>query len=244
MSQIVDNLIAFRVLYMLVTPFEKTKAYALGVIDKNGNPLKKIRDMSQEERDNYTMLHRLVFRVKKIMNKVPIINTRLGTIAAAYFLVKECLDNDKSILMIEEEYVDLVRKIQQEDIMLVDEYLLVEEFLQVLKEEDGVGGVPPTNHAGAGVKTDEPIVRKKKFGKFTVKPPIFSRFATGKKSSGLKEQFGIGDAEDDIYLFAKNNPNSVVMIQNSDTEETKFVSFSVEEESIWNRMRSVQVVGV
>jgi hypothetical protein len=227
---------------MLVTPFEKTKAYALGVIDKNGNPLKKIRDMSQVERDNYTMLHRLVFRVKKIMNKVPIINTRLGTIAAAYFLVKECLDNDKSILMIEEEYVDLVRKIQQEDIMLVDEYLLVEEFL---REQEGIGGgVPPTNHAGAGVKTDEPIVRKKKFGKFTVKPPVFARFMPGKKSSGLKEQFGIGDVEDDIYEFAKNNPNSVVMLENSDTEETKFVSFSVDEESIWNRMQSVQVVGV
>jgi hypothetical protein len=60
MSQMVDNLIAFKILYMLVTPFEDTPAYKLGVIDKNGNPLKKIKDMDQEERNNYDMLHRLV----------------------------------------------------------------------------------------------------------------------------------------------------------------------------------------
>ena len=139
----------------------------LGVIDKNGNPLKKIKDMSQSQKDNYTMLHRLVFRLKKIMSKIPIINTRLGTLAAAYFLVKECLENDKSILTIEEDYVDLLRKLQREDILLVDEYLLVEKFLQTLNEE-GEGGLP-ANHTGAGVKTDEPIVRKKP------KPPILAR---------------------------------------------------------------------
>lgn len=235
MSQIVDNLIAFKILQMLVTPFPNTQAFKLGVIDKNGNPLKKIKDMSQSEKNNYTMLHRLVFRLKKIMSKIPIINTRLGTLAAAYFLVKECLENDRSIVTLEEDYVDLLRKMQQADILLVDEYLLVEEFLQTLNE-DGEGGLP-ANHTGAGVKTDEPIVRKKKFGKFTVKPPIFARFQPGKKSSGLKEKFGIGDDEDEIYEFAKNNPNSVVMLENSETKETKVISFNVKPNSVWDKIK-------
>ena len=36
--KIVDNLIAFRILYMLVTPFEKTDAFKFGIIDKDGKP--------------------------------------------------------------------------------------------------------------------------------------------------------------------------------------------------------------
>jgi hypothetical protein len=236
MSQIVDNLIAFKILHMLVTPFEDTQAYKLGVIDKKGNPLKKIKDMSQAQKDSYSMLHRLVFRIKKIMSKVPIVNTRLGTLAAAYFLVKECVENDKSIVTIEENFVDLIRKIQQEEILLVDEYLLVEEFLQTLNE-DGEGGGIPTNHTGAGVKTDEPIVRKRKFGKFTVKPPVFSRITKGSRSAGLKERIGYGDVEDDIYAFAKQNPNSVVMLENCDTKEIKVVSFNIKTDTLWDKLK-------
>lgn len=153
MSQVVDNLIAFRVLYMLVTAFEDTPAYKMGIIDSHGNALKKLKDMSQKERDAYSMLHRLVFRLKKIMNKIPLINTRLGNLAAAYWLVKECTENNRTAINLEEQYVDLLRKIQKENIILVDEEILIEKFFN---EE------MPANVTGVGVKTDEPIVRKKK----------------------------------------------------------------------------------
>lgn len=153
MSQVVDNLIAFRVLYMLVTAFEDTPAYKMGIIDSHGNSLKKLKDMSQKERDAYSMLHRLVFRLKKIMNKIPLINTRLGNLAAAYWLVKECTENNRTAINLEEQYVDLLRKIQKENIILVDEEILIEKFFN---EE------MPANVTGVGVKTDEPIVRKKK----------------------------------------------------------------------------------
>jgi hypothetical protein len=163
MSQLVDNLIAFRVLSMLVTPFEKTKAYKLGLIDQNGSPQKKIKDMTYTEKDAYTMLHRLTFRLRKIMQKIPLLNTKIGNLAAAYFLVKECLDNNKSSTNLEEQYIDLLTKIQKEDILLVDEHLLVEKFLL---NEDGEGGGIPANHTGAGVKTDEPIIRKNSIKKY------------------------------------------------------------------------------
>ena len=41
MSRTIDNVIAFRILYMLVTPFDATDAFRLGIIDANGTPLKK-----------------------------------------------------------------------------------------------------------------------------------------------------------------------------------------------------------
>ena len=36
MSRIVDNLVAYRILSMLVTPFDETEAYKLGIIDAHG----------------------------------------------------------------------------------------------------------------------------------------------------------------------------------------------------------------
>ena len=41
-----DNLIAFKILHMLVTPFENTDAYKFGIIDKDGHPLRKLKDLS------------------------------------------------------------------------------------------------------------------------------------------------------------------------------------------------------
>jgi hypothetical protein len=153
MSQLVDNLIAFRILTMLVTPFDQTKSYEMGIIDKSGNPLKKIKDMTWTEKDNYTMLHRLVFRIKKIMEKIPGVNTKIGTLATAYFLVKECTNSNKIPTNLEEEFIDLLRKIHQEHIILVEEEILVEKFLN----ED-----LPANVTGEKVSTDIPIIRKRK----------------------------------------------------------------------------------
>jgi len=153
MAQLVDNLIAIRILYMLVTPFEETESYKRGIIDKDGNPLKKLKDMTWTEKDHYSMLHRMIFRIKKIMNKVPVVNTKLGTLATAYFLVKECYSANKLPTNLEEQFVDLLNKVQKEDVILVEEYLLVEQFL---KEE------LPANVTGEKVSTDTPVVRKRK----------------------------------------------------------------------------------
>jgi len=96
MGRFVDSLIAYRILQLLVTPFENTDAYKLGIIDKRGKELVPMNKLnSVEERDAYTLLHRLVFRIKKIIEKVPIENKRLLSLAAAYSLIREC--NEKQI---------------------------------------------------------------------------------------------------------------------------------------------------
>ena len=71
MSRIVDNLVAYKILSMLVTNFEDTKAYKLNIIDKDGKNLKKASTLkTSEEKDAYTYLTRLVFNMKKIINKI------------------------------------------------------------------------------------------------------------------------------------------------------------------------------
>ena len=59
MGRFVDSLIAYRILKLLVTPFDKTDAYKLGIIDAKGKELKRMQELnSVNERDAYTLLKR------------------------------------------------------------------------------------------------------------------------------------------------------------------------------------------
>ena len=90
MARIVDNLIAYRILSMLVTPFEETDAYKLGIIDKDGHNLIKPSKLTMsEQKDAYSYLTRLVFNMKKIINKLPGSDSRIRNLIAAFWLVKE-----------------------------------------------------------------------------------------------------------------------------------------------------------
>ena len=85
-----DLFYAFRFLKLLVTPFEKTKAFELGIIDKDGVVLKKGAERSTpEEKSAYTVFHRLVFNLKRIMAKAPGGKSVVARYGAALFLIKE-----------------------------------------------------------------------------------------------------------------------------------------------------------
>ena len=90
MSRAVDLFVTYRFLKLLVTPWEKQEAYKEGIIDKNGKTLIKAKDFTKEsQRQAFTLLHRLVFNCKRIMMKIPLVRTQLGTYATALFLLKE-----------------------------------------------------------------------------------------------------------------------------------------------------------
>ena len=90
MGRAVDLFVTYRFLKLLVTPWNKQEAYKQGIIDAKGKALKKARDLGTEaERESFTLLHRLVFNCKRIMQKIPLVRTQLGTYATALFLLKE-----------------------------------------------------------------------------------------------------------------------------------------------------------
>ena len=92
-----DLYFVFRFLRLLTMKYEKTDAYKYGIIDKKGKPLKKSSELqSVDEKAAYTMLHRLVFKVRRLIEKVPILGKSiLLNYAAALFLLKE--QNDTRI---------------------------------------------------------------------------------------------------------------------------------------------------
>mgnify|MGYP001403904321 FL=1 len=93
--RIIDTLIVFRILKLLTTPFNKQKAYKFGFIDKDGKRIKKLPDgsdnkpSSKMEKSSYTFLHRLVFNLKRIIEKVPFGKTQFASYAVALALLKE-----------------------------------------------------------------------------------------------------------------------------------------------------------
>ena len=94
MSRAIDLIITYRVVKMLVTPFEKTEAFKRGIIDADGKVLRKFKTVKGSERKHYTMLHRFVFNLKRILKKVGL-GSRLGSFGVALaLLIKE----DKSYL--------------------------------------------------------------------------------------------------------------------------------------------------
>lgn len=160
MSAVIDNALAFKILYMLVTPFEQTGAYRFGIIDKSGNPLKKSKDLSSsEEKDSYTNLDRLVFSLKKLLAKVPGGKSKLASLIAAYWLVKESYQ--KRTVIKEQELMNLIDLIEEKKLTLVEEEIILEKFIALM--EEGEGSV--ANITGAEVSTDKPAIRLNRKGK-------------------------------------------------------------------------------
>ena len=104
--RIVDTLIVFRILKMLTTPWEKYDAFKLGLIDKKGSRIKDKKIESKKEKSAFTLLHRLVFNLKKIVNKVPFGKTAFASYAVALLLLKEetKLDEDQMDELCEKFY--------------------------------------------------------------------------------------------------------------------------------------------
>jgi len=142
MSRAIDLLITYRVIKMLVTPFEKTDAYKYGIIDKNGKVLRKNKTLTiAKEKDSYTILHRFVFNLKRIINFIPGGKSKLGTYAAALGLL---LKEGKDINMVELER-DLYKHLSENNLIKLDDdvkesvgfdYLPEGRFLIVDKLED------------------------------------------------------------------------------------------------------------
>ena len=91
MGRVIDALIAYRVLKLLVTPFNKTKAYKFGIIDDKGKVLIKSKDLpnSGPKREAYTLLIRFVFNLKRLLGKVGIRGPITTSAAAAIAFFKE-----------------------------------------------------------------------------------------------------------------------------------------------------------
>ena len=160
MGRAVDLFVTYRFLKLLTTPFEKTEAYKKGIIDKDGNRVMKqkarntpkevaVELNTSELKNSYTILHKLIFNIKKLFAKVPGLRTKVGTYAAALFLLKDTFkEHVEDPDMFEKEFmkylkenkIELDREISEEvigfgEVLPKGEYVLKNDILNKEEEE-------------------------------------------------------------------------------------------------------------
>ena len=110
MGRAIDLFVTYRFVRLLTTPFEKTDAFKMGIIDKDGNRTDKKLETSAEK-NAYTVLHKLVFNIKKIFGKVPGLRTKIGTYAAAIFLLKDTFkEHVEDPQVFEKEFMKFIKE--------------------------------------------------------------------------------------------------------------------------------------
>lgn len=133
--KVVDNAIALRIVYLLQKPFRDWPAYKQGIIDDDGTILKRKTDSP-----DWTMLHRLVARLKLMLGKLPGGSTRAASLLAAYLLVRESINSNDCVIT------------------------EVKSFKEYMKLKEDGEAVPANNTNNvAGIKGEPPVrLRKKK----------------------------------------------------------------------------------
>ena len=165
-----DTVYTLRFLTLLTTPWEETNAFKMGLIDNKGKKLRK--PTTEKEKSAYNMFHRLVFNIKKLINKVPGGSSKIASYASALYLIKEQLDlSDESLERILKEcdldLLDFLEESNQwfitEDYMLspgeyklvVDHKVISQTVEEMTKKNDKVfvenNNYPVTNLFGVDI---------------------------------------------------------------------------------------------
>ena len=121
-NRAIDLIITYRVIKLLVTPFNKQEAYKYGIIDDKGKVLRKFKTLQKsEEKKSYTVLHRFVFNLKRILQKVGL-GGRLGSFAVALgLLIKEDKSYEPYKQIIESAIVTYLKETDQYNNLLNEE---------------------------------------------------------------------------------------------------------------------------
>ena len=158
MGSAIDLFVSYRFLKLLTTPFQKTEAFKLGIVDKNGHRIMEtgvdrlkpeVAIVTTQQKNAYTILHKLVFNIKKLFQKVPGLRTKVGTYAAALFLLKDTFKEhvedpnffeSELIKYLKENNIEFDNEISEEvvgfgEILPKGNYVLVNDILNKEDEE-------------------------------------------------------------------------------------------------------------
>lgn len=82
-----DFFYALRFLRLLTMPWIKTEAFKQGIIDEKGVKLKKPE--TSKEKSSYSVFHKLVFNLRRLLGKIPLGQSTIARYGAALYLIKE-----------------------------------------------------------------------------------------------------------------------------------------------------------
>jgi len=214
----------YQFLKKLVTPFEKTKAFELGIVDEKGKILKRRRDLeTSEEKDAYNLSDTLIWNIKKLMGKIPGGKSRLASYAAALWLIKEQQDGYKiTEEELELQFFDQFEKMYNNDLEF--DSATLKKFEDTLIEDTPTTTMGSGNIAVRGI----PLLKKppkglvmKRFGGidvFALDPTYFHKSRLGKKKyTRYSGYVGEDEAGEYIRAFARKYPKKPIIVMDSQT---------------------------
>ena len=197
----------YQFLKKLVTPFNKTKAFELGIVDEKGKILKRRRDLeTDDEKDAYNLSDTLIWNIKKLMGKIPGGKSRLASYAAALWLIKEQQDGYKiTEEELELQFFDMFEKMYNNDLEFDSSTL--RKFENALIEDTPTTNMGSGNLATRGI----PLLKKppkglvmKRFGGidvFALDPTYFQKSRLGKKKYTRYSGY-VGEDEAGEYILS------------------------------------------
>ena len=214
----------YQFLKKLVTPFNKTKAFELGIIDEKGKILKRRRELEgDEEKSAYNLSDTLIWNIKKLMGKIPGGKSRIASYAAALYLIKEQQDGYKiTEEELELQFFDQFEKMYNNDLEFDSSTL--RKFENALIED-----TPTTNMGSGNIATRGiPLLKKppkglvmKRFGGidvFALDPTYFQKSRLGKKKyTRYSGYVGEDEAGEYIRAFARKYPKKPIIVMDSQT---------------------------
>lgn len=209
MANLVDLYIVYRILRKLTTPFTEWDAFKTGVIDAEGNLLKKSdQRRTQAEMDSYTPFDNLVAKLKRLLAKVPGGAGRFATYAAALLLIKE----EKTLTEenIEERF---------------NAYLNSEVLTEDIANAVGSGNIAGTDGNPPVGKT---VMMRRFAGNdvFVVDTNRFNKARLGKKKYLKYETYvGTDEVGTAIREYGRKNPKKPIILQDDKTGSMIFLRY-------------------
>ena len=113
-NRLVDLLITYRIVKLMATDFKDQEAFKFGIIDANGKNLRKNRQLNTEaEKDSYTVLHRFVFNLKRILAKFGLKSSISNFATALALILKENQELIKYKSLIESSIITYLKETNQ-----------------------------------------------------------------------------------------------------------------------------------
>jgi len=208
MANLVDLYIVYRILRKLTTSYDQWDAYKQGVIDIEGNIIKKPDERNTEdEKNSLTTLDVLILNLKKILSKLPFGKTKLASYGAALFLIKE--EKNLTEENLEQRFIN---------------YLNSEELKEDIANVTGPGV--------AGTTGDPPAPQKimmRRFAKndvFVVDTERYLKARLGKRKYLKYETYvGNDDVGNAIREYGRKYPKKPIILQDDKTGAMIFLRY-------------------
>lgn len=133
-APIIDIFLVYQFMKRLVTPFEKTEAFKLGLIDAEGKRLRIAK--TSKEKDSMGYFDRLIFNLKRLLALAPGGKTQIASYAAALLLLRE----EDERLVDESDHLE-------EQFKLVIDNIDMEQYNKIVQLLEDA----PVNATGSGV---------------------------------------------------------------------------------------------